>query len=253
MFNDEWLRPSSFMYGFDPRLKILLVFAFSILVAVSQTWPCLACGAMLAVFTAYRSDLTIPETLKRLMPVNGMVVFLWLMIPFSVPGDTLFSLSTFHASREGVHLVLLITAKANILMLMFIAFVASTPVTAMGHALSRLGLPSKLVHLFFFTYRYIHVIYDEYQRLKTAMLVRGFVPKTSIHTYKSYAYLVGMLIVKSSNRAERVYRAMVCRGFHGKLYSLHTFSIGKKDRIVFALMGLWILTMGWIEWMDRLV
>lgn len=252
MFSDEWLRSSSLFYGFDPRLKIVLVFAFSVLVSLARTWPCLAAATGLALFAGVLADLPLLATLKRLIPVNGMVLFLWLMIPFSVPGDPLFSVSVFQASSQGMDLALAITAKANILMLMFIAFVASTPVATIGHALSRLGIPSKLVHLFFFTYRYIQVIHDEYQRLKTAMLVRGFVPRTSLHTYTSYAYLVGMLIVKSSNRAEQVYRAMVCRGFDGRLYSLHTFSIGTKDRVLSGLMGLWMFAMGWMEWMGRL-
>jgi cobalt/nickel transport system permease protein len=111
-----------------------------------------------------------------------------------------------------------------------------------------LRVPKKIVHLFFFTYRYIHVIYREYLRLVNAMKARGFRPGTNMHTYKTYAYLVGMLLVRSSDRAERVRNAMLCRGFRGNLYSLSTFSMKREDVISLILMLGLILALGVLEW-----
>ncbi|NIR17569.1 MAG: cobalt ECF transporter T component CbiQ, partial [Desulfobacterales bacterium] len=65
--------------------------------------------------------------------------------------------------------------------------------------------------LLFFSYRYIHVIYLEYVRLLNAMKVRCFHPRSDVHTYKAYAHLVGMMLLKSYDRSERVYGAMLCR------------------------------------------
>jgi cobalt/nickel transport system permease protein len=76
-------------------------------------------------------------------------------------------------------------------------------------------MPDKIVHLISFAYRYIHVIHTEYGRQLNAMKIRGFYPKSNLHTYKTYAYLVGMLLVKSYDRAKRVQAAMLCRGLIG--------------------------------------
>ncbi len=111
-----------------------------------------------------------------------------------------------------------------------------------------LRVPKKIVHLFFFTYRYIHVIHREYLRLVSAMKVRGFRPGTNMHTYKTYAYLVGMLLVRSSDRAERVLNAMICRGFRGNFYSLSAFSLKPHDVISLVLMLALILALGVLEW-----
>lgn len=119
------------------------------------------------------------------------------------------------ATVEGVGLAARITLKANAILLVFIALVATMPVATLGHALHRLAVPDKLVHLLLFTYRYIHVMEKEYKRLHNAAVIRGFRPRTDRHTYKTYAYLVGMLLVRSLARAERVYDAMLCRGFQG--------------------------------------
>ncbi len=111
-----------------------------------------------------------------------------------------------------------------------------------------LGIPKKLVHLFFFTQRYIHVIYSEYVRLRDAMKIRGFTPGTNFHTYKSYAYMVGMLLVRSCDRAQRVHNAMLCRGFKGSLYSLSDFSIKSTDVFSFVIMLGLIIVLGVLEW-----
>jgi len=87
-------------------------------------------------------------------------------------------------------------------------------------ALHYLYVPNKLVHIFFFSYRYIHVINLEYLRLTNAVKVRCFIPRNNLHTYKSFAYLIGMLILKSYERSRRIYNAMLCRGFKGKFYIL---------------------------------
>ena len=106
------------------------------------------------------------------------------------------------------------------------------PVT-LGHALHRLRCPETLVHLLMFTIRYIDVLHEEYQRLRAAMKVRGFRPGTNWHTYRSFGYLVGMMLVRAIERSERILGAMKCRGFSGKMLLLQDYSLNRRD-IVFA-------------------
>jgi len=66
------------------------------------------------------------------------------------------------------------------------------------------------------------------------MLIRCFKPGTNMHTYRTYAYLVGMLIVRSYERSQRIYQAMLCRGFSGRFPVVSHFRLGKGD-VVFGL------------------
>ena len=132
--------------------------------------------------------------------------------------------------------------------MVLIALVASTSILTLGHAMHEMKVPQKIVHLFFFTFRYIHVIQREYVRLGNAMKVRGFCPGTNIHTYKTMAHLVGMVLVRSSDRAQRVYNAMCCRGFRGKLYSLRKFSLRTVDVISLIVVVALIAGLGVLEW-----
>ncbi|HSM43892.1 MAG TPA: epoxide hydrolase N-terminal domain-containing protein, partial [Acidimicrobiia bacterium] len=50
------------------------------------------------------------------------------------------------------------------------------------------------------------------------------------------AYVIGMLFVRASHRADRVYRAMQCRGFSGRFYSLAEFSASPANWIFLCAM-----------------
>ncbi len=121
-------------------------------------------------------------------------------------------------------------------MIATIAVLGTSEVFALAHACVHFRFPDKLVYLFFFFYRYITVLHEQYTVLRRAMVIRCFKPGTNIHTYKSYAYLVGMLIVNSYERSQRIYDAMLCRGFNGKFPVMHHFSIKKTDIMFLFLM-----------------
>jgi cobalt/nickel transport system permease protein len=88
----------------------------------------------------------------------------------------------------------------------------------------------------------------EYRRLIKAVKIRGFHPGNNLHTYRTYAYLVGMLLVKSYERAERVRAAMLCRGFRGKFYDLREFELRTTDIIVMFLMLIGISGIALLQW-----
>lgn len=245
---EELSNGDSFIKRLDPRIKIVVVFLFSVVVAVSNQLPVLMLALALSLLIILSAGVPTKELLRRLIPVNMLIIFLWLFLPFTFAGKTAFFIGPLAVTHEGVLYATRITIKSNAMMLMLIALVASTPIFTMGHAMHELGIPKKIVHLFFFTYRYIHVMHREYARLLNSMKIRGFRPKTSLHTYKTFAYMVGMLLVRSFDRAQRVHNAMLCRGFKGNLYSLSKFSIKRRDVVSLVCMLTVIILLGVMEW-----
>ena len=248
MIIEEVAGGDSLLKRLDPRVKIAVALFFSVVVAVSNRF--LVLGSALAVSLGIVLTARIPEReiIRRLLPVNTLILFLWLFLPFTIAGRPLFSFGLLVGTVEGVLYAVRISIKSNAIMLMLIALVASTPIFTLGHAMHELRIPKKLVHLFFFTYRYLHVMHREYVRLVNSMKARGFNPGTNLHTYKTFAYMVGILLVKSFDRAQRVHNAMLCRGFKGNLYSLSELSIKKIDIVSFILMTAVILLFGILEW-----
>jgi cobalt/nickel transport system permease protein len=138
--------------------------------------------------------------------------------------------------------------KSNATLFSLIALTGTSYFATLGYALNQLRVPNKIIYLFLITYRYIFVIEQEYQRLIRAARVRCFEPGTNLHTYRTYAYLIGMIFVRASSRAERVYHAMLCRGFTGKFYALREFTFKKSDLAWSFMLGLSLMFMGYLEW-----
>lgn len=221
---------------------------FSIVVAISDRFMALIPAVTLAFFFVLLARLSIKKLCFRLLMVNGLILFLWLFIPFTFGGEQLFAVGPLSATKEGIIYSALITLKSNAIILALIALIASMSIFTLGHAMRSLYVPSKLIYLFLFTFRYIHVIYLEYQRLMNALKIRGFHPGTNIHTYKTYAYLVGMLLVKSHDRAERIRSAMLCRGFSGRFYDLSEFFFRPSDWVIVVIMLVAITSIGLLQW-----
>ncbi|MFH1626040.1 MAG: cobalt ECF transporter T component CbiQ [Pseudomonadota bacterium] len=248
MIGEEFSSGDSFVHRIDPRIKVVIAVLFSIVVAVADRFSVLLLGLFFSVGLISVARLSIRKISYRLLIVNGFILLLWVFLPFTFPGATLFSLGPLTASRDGVMYALTITIKSNTIILTSIALLATSSVTTLVHALRHLYVPDKLVHLFFFCYRYIHVIHLEYVRLTNAMKIRCFKPKTNMHTYRTYAYLVGMLLLKSYDRSERVYQAMLCRGFKGKFWVLDHFSLKKSDMVAGIMMFLYIMALVIFQW-----
>ncbi len=248
MIEEEFSEGTSFLHGLDPRVKVLVTLLFSVVVAVSHNFSALTASLFLSLFLVVAARLSARHIGKRLLLSNGLIVFLWVFLPLTYKGETSFVLGPLTLSGEGMIYALRITMKCNAIILAMMATLSTTPVFHLGHAMRELRVPGTIIQLFLFTYRYIHVIFQEYIRLTNAMKVRGFVPRSDMHTYRSYAYLVGVLLVRSYDRAERIHQAMLLRGFHGKYYSLTRFSIGRGDILFFAAMLIAVLALVWMQW-----
>ena len=238
----------SFAARLDPRAKLLSVLGFSIFASVANRFPALLILFFMGVGMLASARAPCGEIFKRLAPVNLMILFLWCFLPFTSPGETVFSLGPLSASRQGILHAARISVKCDAIMLALIALTMSSSISDIGRAMRRLGLNEKMTHLFLFAWRYVHVIHTEYSRLVWAAKIRGFSPKNNLHTYRTAAWLVGMTLVKSADRALRVYDAMLCRGFDGKFYGINEFSMKKIDIAVMTAMGVAMAGLGVVEW-----
>jgi cobalt/nickel transport system permease protein len=214
------LPAAPWLAGRDPRLRVLGALA-SAAVTLSLTRPpalLLALAGALGLTLA--AGLASSTLARRLLALEGLMLVLLLTLPFTVPGEAFWHWGTLAASREGLALALAILLKASAIALIVAALVGTLESVVLGHALARLGVPERLVHLFLFTLRHIHALYGEYARLRQAMRARAFTPRSDRHTWDSLGWLVGMLLVRSLERSRRTLAAMRCRGFHGRFYLL---------------------------------
>lgn len=237
----NWLR------RLDPRVRIVAVAAYALTIVQLNTISLLCLALALSLFLMSQARLPFLPTVKRVAMMDSFIIFMLFMLPFTKQGQTMFVLFGFPATYEGLHMAVLILLKANAIVLASLSLIGTIEPVTFGHALARLKVPNALVMLLLFTVRYIEVLHAEYNRLKTAMKCRGFRPSNSWHTYRSVGYLVGMLLIRSFERSERIMQAMKCRGFNGQFHLLDTMAFERKDAVFAAFASLLMLTFLFIE------
>jgi cobalt/nickel transport system permease protein len=241
----------SFLHTTDPRIKICLCIPYIFTIALSNKLYTGTAGVLIALALIIASGLKLGSVLKSIRVFFWFILMLWIFLPFSVPGEQIFHIGRMRASVQGMLRALSISLKSTAVVLLIIAFLGTSTVFSLVHAMSHFHMPKKLLYLTFLSYRYIYVIYMEYIKLRDAMRIRGFKPKTNIHTYKSFGYLIGMLLIRSYERSERIHNAMLCRGFHGEFYLFEHFAIKMRDLLFLSLMISTLFGLGWIEWMAK--
>ncbi len=170
------------------------------------------------------------------------------IVPLATAGTPLTTFGPFSYTREGLAVAAAIALKANAILLALAVLVGMLDLTILGHALHHLFIPEKLIHLLLFTVRYLDVLLREYGRLRAAMKVRGFRPGMNRHTYRSFGYLVGMLLVRSVERSERIVAAMKCRAFRGHFYLLDHFAFSRRDGQFAVASAALLAILAWTEW-----
>jgi cobalt/nickel transport system permease protein len=240
MMDERFAQGNSLMHRRDPKVKVIVAVTFVTVVAISNSFMVVTMALALASALTLLSRLEAVPVMKRLLAANSFTFFLWLTLPLTYGGEELTRLGPLPISSEGIRLAALITIKTNTIVLSLLALLATSRIAGLGHALEGLHLPRRLCFLLLFSYRYIFVIYQEYRKLNRAAQMRCFVPKTTIHTYRTYGYLFGMTLVRSWNRAIRVHQAMVLRGFNGRLIPLAQQTVTRND--IFFLVVALILT-----------
>jgi len=116
-----------------------------------------------------------------------------------------------------------------------LALVACTGMHRLGAALEKLGVPRVFVTQLLFLYRYLFVVSDQGVKMARGVELRSAGPGSL--GLRVYGSLVGHLLLRAMDRAERVHRAMLARGFDGHIRVL--------DRPCFRWTD-WAFVCGWL-------
>jgi len=236
------------VHRLDPRSRIVGTLAFAFLVAAAGRFLVLWLGLGAGVALSLLARLPLKPVTKRLVRINIFMAIVFILVPLTTPGPAAFTILSLPFSRAGLALAASITLKANAIVLVFTSLLGTVELSSLGHAFQHLRFPSKLVHLFLFTLRYLDLLHHEYLAMLCAMKARAFRPRMNMHTYRSYGYLAAMLLVRSLRRSERVMAAMKCRGFKGEFHAYRRFLFVRRDAVFCCLALAALVSFAAIEW-----
>lgn len=220
------------MAGIDPRIKLCVLVIWSFVLALATGFPGAFAGLAGSLALAILSGPEKPLAFAwRLLSINLFLLFIWLVLPFSMPGERIWSLGPLTLTREGVLLSARLSVQAVGITMAAMAITTTTSVFQLMAAARSMGAPAKLTAMMGLMTRYVTVIKDEFDRLVWAMKIRGFKASTSLHCLRSFANLAGVLLVRGLDRGERVYAAMLCRGYKGRFYFSLERQVNRTDII----------------------
>ena len=221
---DRHIPRDSPIHRFDPRLKLLL--AVAAIVGITLLPP----GSFVAFAVVWLVTVA-ASSLARLGPWR-LVRGSWIVLPFVIvalpliftrPGEALVTVDigplSLTVTQEGVRDALSIVIKSWLSVQVALLLAYTTPFPTLIDALRSLHVPSIMVSIISFMYRYLAVIGEEAGRMNRARDARSAseAGRGGSITWRARVAgsMVGSLFIRSYERSERVYAAMLARGFDG--------------------------------------
>jgi cobalt/nickel transport system permease protein len=229
--------PASPMHRLDPRAKILGLVAVTI-VAVStplSAWPVfVGCGLVL-VAVAAAGRVTPRDIWRRARFILPLILFAAVFLPFVRKGGQSYDIGPLTAYQGGLEVFGAVALKATIGTISAVLLGAITAFPAVLRGLEAMRVPRLLVLIAAFMYRYLFVIVEEAGRMRAALAARAYRPRTALHA-GALGRVATAMFLRTYARGERVYHAMLARGYTGAMPQLSPLVLRRADVVFVALV-----------------
>lgn len=228
---DRYKEHDSPAHRLDPRVKVLITILFILSNGLlpDGAWLAFAAAWGFLLLAGWFSHLS-PGYLFRRSFIALPFALAAITVVFTMPGP---ALTTWEwgeravvISQPGVIRFASIMARSWLSVQMAILLTAVSRFPDLLHALQHLHVPRILIAIISFMYRYLFVLADEAGRLLRARESRSAAPAggsgggSLIWRARVAGNMVGQLFVRSFERSDRVYNAMLSRGYRGQLLTM---------------------------------
>lgn len=240
--------PDSRAHRLDPRAKIVGLLTVTI-VAVSaplDLWPVyVVCAGTLVAYAAV-ARVRPQDVWRRVRVVLPFVLMLGALVPFVRSGGAAYDLGPLTAHEAGLRIFLAVAAKATIGTFSAALLGTTTTFPSVLRGLEALRAPRLLVLIAAFMYRYLFVIVEEFGRMRSALVSRGYDPRNALQAGPMGRMATAMFL-RTYSRGERVYHAMLARGYDGTMPHLVPLSFGRADAVFVAAVLLVVAPLRLVE------
>jgi cobalt/nickel transport system permease protein len=199
-----------------PEVKIVAAMGFTVAVASTPREAFWAFGAYAAMVGLVAGVARIPPGwLAKRATIELPFVLLAVALPFAGHGERVAWLGL-SLSVDGLYGAWNIVIKGTLGVLASLVLAATTTARDLILGLDRLRVPAIFTQIATFMLRYLDVLAEDARRMRIARLSRGYDPRF-LWQVKAFAVSVGALFLRAFERGERVYLAMLSRGYAGRL------------------------------------
>lgn len=252
-FLDPYQPRPSLIHKLDPRIKFIIAIAliFSCALIPPGAWAVYILLLSIAFSIELLSNLGIGYVLKR-----SIFAFPFILAAFPIiftkgpPFIYIVSIAGWDLAISQLGLVqfISIALKSWISIQFAIVLAATTPFPDLLVAMRAVHIPRLLVSIFALMWRYLFVLVDEAMRLIRARLARssrsdqpGLRPGGTLTWRARLAGgMAGNLFMRAFDRSDRIYMAMVSRGYDGEVRAMPLTPLSVADRL-FLISGVTLL------------
>lgn len=218
----------TFVHRLDPRVKVATTLLFVLMVISYPKYEVLALVPffLFPVLLVSLGDIPVLFLARKVLIVSPFAVGIGIFNPVFDPGTV--QVLGAHLSAGWVSF-LSILLKFTLSISAALILIATTSFPGVCGALRRFGMPALFVSQLLFLYRYLFVLLEETLRLVRARELRSFGVRGK--EAKVAVRIIGGLFLRTVERAERIYRAMLSRGFDGNIPVLRQTGMGTADAV----------------------
>ena len=259
---DRYRLKASPVHRLDPRLKVTLAILYiaSNALLPDGAWLAFALSWGMVLLAQKRARLPFFFVVKRSFVALPFALAA-VTVMFTLPGEPLATLPLgpwrLTLTGAGVVRFASIVLRSWLSVQGAILLTAVTPFPDLMHALRHLRVPAPLVAVISFTYRYLFVLTEEARRMlrareaRSARLPAGGGGGSPGWRARVAGHMVGQLFLRSYERSDRVYNAMLARGFRGQFFTLNPHRMRPHDWLTGAAGAGSLLLLQWIARLGR--
>jgi len=223
------------VHRLDPRAKVVATLLFAVAVISFPKYEVLSLLPffLFPILIGALGDIPAGFIARKVVAVSPFAVFVGIFNPLFDPGVVAIapgvSVSAGWVSFASILVKFALTISTALLL------IATTSFPGICRGLRRLGLPALFVSQLLFLYRYLFVLMEEVMRVVRARDMRSFGKRGA--GVRVFVRIVGTLFLRTVERAERIYGAMLARGFRGEVPSMRREALRPSDAVFVLAAG----------------
>lgn len=218
VYVEKYASSNGLLQGIDPRFKVICISTLIFTAVTMRTFTPLLILALIIIALCAAAKVPLNFFLLRttiFIPIFAGVIALPLL--FTTTGNSLFSFgyhqATLTITEEGVYKAVLFASRVWVCVALSMLLVLTTQFSKLIQAMQNLRFPKVLVTMIAITYRFIFLFLNEAFRMSLARESRTIIRPSWKESLKTLGSMIATLFLRAHERGERVYLAMIARGY----------------------------------------
>lgn len=225
--------------GLHPVSRVIVTFLYILMVVSFPVYDLMGLASMVLYLLVHILwyEISVPAMLRRVWPVLLLTAAAGVAGPV-MNREVCVTLGGITVTYGMLSMVTLMVKGMFCVMASYVLAV-TVGIGQICHALRLLHVPEEIVTVVMLMHRYLMVLVKEVKRMQLAYRLRA--PGQKGLRFRTWGSFVGLLLLRSMDRAEEVYESMKLRGFHGSIPVSSPGGNTGRSILYILLWGIFIL------------